>query len=116
MTQLAMLPTDDQPRAGFVYLMTDGYLLKAGFTGRRDARQRSGELRARLICSWPGTRQDETRLKAQLQPWCVGGEWFRLPDNSPMLSLLRQKITAAGGDTGLLVFDWVIVNNLRRAA
>ncbi len=116
MSQLSFLPSADDRRPGFVYLMTDGYLIKAGYTGRRDARQRSGELRARLICSWKGTRDDEARLKGQLQPWCVGGEWFRLPDNSPMLSLLRRKIEAGGGDTALLVFDWVIANNLRRAA
>lgn len=115
MTQMTMLPGGDS-RTGFVYLMTDGMLLKVGYTGRSSPRQRSGELRASLVCFWVGTRDDEARLKAQLNPWCVGGEWFRLPDNGPMLSVLREKIGKWGGQAGLQRLDWVIANNLRRAA
>jgi hypothetical protein len=117
-SQLTLLPPAEDPQTatGFVYLMTDGYLIKVGYTGRRDVKQRSGELRAELLSFWPGTREDERRLKAQLKPWCVGGEWCRLPDTAPMLTFLRERIRKWGGEAGLQRLDWVIVNNLRRAA
>lgn len=116
--QLSLLPPHEDPlgATGFVYLMTDGYLIKVGYTGRSDVKQRSGELRAQLMCFWPGTKADEARLKAQLKPWCVGGEWCHLPDNGPMLTLLRERVGQWGGKAGLQVLDWVIASNLRHAA
>jgi hypothetical protein len=119
MTQLTMLPGFDETKplpSGFAYLMTDGMLIKVGYTGRRDVKQRSGELRATLLCFWSGTKDDERRLHAQLKPWHAGGEWCRLPDTTPMLSFLRGLVKKHGGEPGLQVLDWVIVNNLRRAA
>lgn len=116
--QLTLLPLPEPPQTarGLVYLMTDGYLIKVGYTGRSSPRQRSGELRAKLLCFWPGSREDEARLKIQLKPWCVGGEWCRLPDTAPVLGFLRERIEQWGGKAGSQLLDWIIINNLRRAA
>lgn len=111
----AVEDVDGQQQIGLVYLMTDGYLLKFGYTSRKIG-QRSGELRARVVAFTPGTRADERRHHAQFKSWNVGGEWFRLPDNSLMLGFLRRMVAEWAGEPGLRAFDDVVAANLRRAA
>lgn len=114
--QLSLLPVElDGAKPGVVYVMTDGYLLKIGYT-TRGIRQRSGELRARVVCFWPGSRADEKAYHAQFARWNVGGEWFRVPDEPGPLSELRLLIQEWGSRKGLRLLDEVIAANLRRAS
>lgn len=115
MTQMTLVDYAPTATAGVVYWMTDGYLIKVGFT-TRTVKQRSGELRATVICFGPGSRDDERASQAILRPWCVGGEWFRLPDKADVLSWLRHRIYEWGGNSGLQILDQIIAANLRRAA
>ena len=124
MTQLTLLPElpDSPSHLGVVYLMTDGYLLKWGYTGRSlpgGLRQRSGELRAQIIGFKPGTRDDEDRHKEYVSRWCVGGEWFRLPDDPAVLYWLQVIAQGMGGwgcRNASELLARVIVANLRHAA
>src|SRR5258708_2650743 len=124
MTQLTLLPElpDSPDRLGVVYLMTDGYLLKWGYTGRSlpgGLRQRSGELRAQIIGFKPGTKADEARHQEYVGRWCVGGEWFRLPDDPAVLYWLQVMVQGMGGWGGRQASELlarVIVANLRHAA
>jgi len=118
--QLTLLPElpESPGRAGVVYLMTDGYLLKWGYTAR-SIRQRSGELRAQVIGFMTGTREDEARMHAMVRRWCVGGEWFRLPDDPVTLHWLQLMVRNLGGWRGISAekaLAVVIAANLRRAA
>jgi hypothetical protein len=120
MTQLTLMPElDDVPtRTGIVYLMTDGYLLKWGYTGR-GIRQRSGELRAQVVGFMAGTRDDEAAFHETVRRWCVGGEWFSLPDDPAMLYWLQLTVRGLGGWRGVPaeeVLARIITANLRRAA
>lgn len=104
---------------GVVYLMTDGHLLKFGWSGRPSPAPRSGELRATVIGFMPGSRADERQRLAQFSRWSVGGEWFRVPDDP--LSLWELMILAAqmGQWKGIPAQEAlmrVIAANLRRAA
>lgn len=120
MTQLTLLPElpDSLPRTGIVYLMTDGYLLKWGYTSR-GIRQRSGELRAQVIGFMSGTREDEDRYHEMVRRWNVGGEWFSLPDDPAVLYWLQLTVRGLGGWHGIPgeeVLARIISANLRRAA
>lgn len=103
---------------GIVYLMTDWMLLKWGYTAR-GIRQRSGELRAHVIGFTAGTREDETQMHAMVKRWCIGGEWFSLPDDPAVLYWLQLTVRNLGGWNGCRAEELlarVIANNLRRAA
>lgn len=122
MTQLTLLPdlpgTPAEPRTGIVYLMTDGLKLKWGYTSR-GVRQRSGELRAQVIGFMPGTRKDETAFREMVRRWCIGGEWFSLPDDPAALYWLHLTARSLGGWRGVSATEAltrVIAANLRRAA
>jgi len=112
MEQLTLLDTPAIHQPGVVYWMTDGYLIKCGYTSR-GIRQRSGELRATVIAFQPGNRKTERAYQDRFKPWCVGGEWFRLPDEPQALSELRILLTEWGGHRALAILDSVIVANLR---
>jgi hypothetical protein len=115
MTQLALLDDYRPVGLGIVYCMTDGYLIKIGWTSR-SVKQRSGELRAYVIASTPGSRADERRFHALFSHYRVAGEWFRLPDDGRSLGRLRMLINEWGGPAGLMALDQVIAANLKRAA
>lgn len=125
LTQLTLLPElpPGRPRAGIVYLMTDWYMLKWGWSGRSTPAQRSGELRASPIGFMPGSRADEDAYKRAFSRWCVGGEWFCVP-NGPDggTDLHNLWLIAAGlgqwkGVPATESLARVIANNiLRRAA
>lgn len=105
--------------AGIVYLMTDGYLLKYGYSGRGTPKPRSGELRATVIGFMPGTRADEKAYLASVKRWSVGGEWFRVPDDPAALAGLMATAKLMGQWKGVRATDVllrVIAANLRRAA
>jgi hypothetical protein len=119
--QLTLLPElDDVPgqQTGIVYLMTDMVLVKPGWTGR-GLRQRSGELRAYIVGWQSGTRKDEQAWLDMLKPWCVGGEWHKVPDDPAVLHWLWLIVHGLGqwkGVPATEMFARVIANNLRRAA
>lgn len=122
MTQLTLLPelpdSRAEPRLGVVYLMTDGLKLKWGYTSRGIG-QRSGELRAQVIGFRPGTRADETACRDMVRRWCIGGEWFSLPDDPGAFRWLQLAVRNLGGWRGIPaeeVLARVIAANLRRAA
>ena len=120
MTQLTLLPElpDSDARTGIVYLMTDGLKLKWGYTGR-GIRQRSGELRAQVVGFMTGTRDDEARFHDIVRRWCVGGEWFSLPDDPAVLYWLQLTVRGLGGWRGIPaeeVLARIVAANLRRAA
>lgn len=120
LTQLTLLPElPDRPAGtGIVYLMTDWFLLKWGYTGR-GLRQRSGELRAQVVGFMPGTREDEARFHDTMRSWCVGGEWFRVPDTRDGLYWLQLTVRGLGQWGGVPaeeVLAQVVANNIRRAA
>lgn len=118
--QLTLLPElpDSSAKTGIVYLMTDGLKLKWGYTSR-GIRQRSGELRAQVVGFMTGTREDEDRFHDMVRRWCVGGEWFSLPDDPAVLYWLQLTVRSLGGWRGVPaeeVLARVISANLRRAA
>jgi hypothetical protein len=117
--QLTLLPElpGAAARAGTVYLMSDGYKLKWGYTSR-GIRQRSGELRALVIGFMSGTRDDERDLHAMVKRWNVGGEWFSMPDDPAVFHRLRRLVgrLEGGGSDPNLVFDVICTNNFRRVA
>ena len=85
MEQLTLLP--DPPRAshpGIVYFMTDGYLIKIGYSSR-PVKYRSVEVRATVLAFQPGSRTEERQLHQIFKRWCVGSEWFRVPDEPTAL-------------------------------
>jgi hypothetical protein len=104
---------------GIVYLMTDGYLLKFGYSSRGTPKPRSGELRATVIGFMPGTRADERAYLDSVKRWSVGGEWFRVPDDPDALAALMTTTRLMGQWKGVRAADAVlrvIAANLRRAA
>lgn len=104
---------------GIVYLMTDGYLLKFGYSARGTPKPRSGELRAIVIGFTPGTRADERAYLASVRRWSVGGEWFRVPDDPEALKSLMNTARLMGQWKGVPATEAllrVIASNLRRAA
>lgn len=120
MTQLTLLPDlpGSQIRTGIVYLMTDGLKLKWGYTSR-GLHQRSGELRAHVIGFMAGTRDDEDRFHDMVSHWCIGGEWFSLPDDPAVLHWLQLTVRGLGQWGGIPadeIFARIIAANLRRAA
>jgi hypothetical protein len=118
--QLTLLPElPDPPTSGVVYLMTDGYLLKFGWTGDNTPRRRRGELRARIIGFQPGSRADEDALLRHVRPWSVGGEWFAVPagpDALYWLMLIAQGMGGWKGISAMRALAEIIAANLRRAA
>jgi hypothetical protein len=120
-TQLTLLPElpDSPAQSGIVYLMTDWYKIKWGWSGRRTPTQRSGELRASVIGFIAGTRADEAAYHAHFKRWCVGGEWFSIPDDPVALHDLWLLAVGMGQWQGIKATESlarVIANNLRRAA
>jgi|SRR6516162_1789887 hypothetical protein len=116
MEQLTLLP--DPPRAshpGIVYFMTDGYLIKIGYSSR-PVKYRSVEVRATVLAFQPGSRTEERQLHQIFKRWCVGSEWFRVPDEPTALTELRLLVQEWGGQHGLTILDRVIAANLRRVA
>lgn len=108
-----------ETRAGIVYLMTDWYLLKWGWTGEASPKPRSGQLRASIIGFKAGTRNDERAYLDYVKHWSVGGEWFRVPTNGPDLYWLMLAARDLGGWKGVSAQEAlmrVIANNLKRAA
>jgi hypothetical protein len=104
---------------GILYLMTDGYLLKFGWSSRPTPKPRSGELRAGIIGYQAGTRADEKKYLAMVQKWCRGGEWFSVPDDPAVLHwlwLIAQGMGQWKGVKATEALAYVIANNLRRAA
>ena len=102
--------------AGIVYLMTDWYLLKWGFSSRATPKPRSGELRASVIGFMPGTRGDEKSHLASVKRWTEGGEWFRVPDDPQALWSLMNTAKLLGQWQGIPATESlarVIANNLR---
>jgi hypothetical protein len=118
--QLTLLPELPEPAtSGIVYLMTDGYLLKFGWTGDQTPRRRSGELRARIIGYQPGSRADEQVFLTRVRPWSVGGEWFMVPIDPQglhWLMLVAQGMRGWKGASATEALVEVIAANLRRAA
>lgn len=101
---------------GIVYLMTDWYLLKWGFSSRATPKPRSGELRASVIGFMPGTRADEKAYLASVKRWTEGGEWFRVPDDPQALWSLMNCAKLLGQWQGVPATESlarVIANNLR---
>jgi hypothetical protein len=118
--QLMLLPdlADEPSGRGKVYLMTDGRLLKWGYTSR-SLRQRSGELRAQVIGWKPGIRADEAALHRMVSQWGQGGEWFKLPDHPVTLHAFLRVVDDLQPWRGIpvsQVFARVLASNLRRAA
>ncbi len=104
---------------GIVYLMTDWYKLKFGWSSRATPKPRSGELRASPIGFMPGSRTDEEAYLRQFAPWCVGGEWFSVPDDPAALHNLWLIAIGMGhwkGVPATVSLARVVANNLRRAA
>lgn len=66
--------------AGTVYFVTDGELVKVGYTTHLDSRLRAlqtGNARPlTVLATSPGTFQDEARLHRLLKASWVHGEWF----------------------------------------
>ena len=120
MGQVTLFPmpvTNQAP--SIVYLMTDWYLLKFGWSGRSTPKPRSGELRASVIGFQPGSRADEKAHLAMVQKWCRGGEWFAVPDDPAVLHWLWLVAHGMGQWKGIPATESlarVIANNLRRAA
>lgn len=118
--QLTLLPDlPETPASGIVYLMTDGYMLKFGWTGDSTPRRRRGELRARIIGYQPGSRANEQVYLAHVLPWSVGGEWFTVPTTPGGLHWLMcvaQGMRDWKGMPASLALAEVIAANLRRAA
>jgi hypothetical protein len=115
LTLLPDLPGLPSGRNGIVYLMTDGLLLKWGYTSR-GLRQRSGELRAQIIGFLCGTREDEARYHELMRPWCIGGEWFSVPDDPAVLDSLWLIVYGLGQWKNIpatRAFAHVIAANLR---
>lgn len=82
-------------RAGVVYFMRFGQLIKIGFT--TDLPQRVKSLRPdQLLALMPGTMRDEESLHARFGPWRDHGEYFR-----PGLDLLDfiDSLAVADGAT-----------------
>ena len=101
---------------GIVYLMTDWYLLKWGFSARATPKPRSGELRASVIGFKPGTRDDEKSYLASVKRWNAGGEWFHIPDDPQALWSLMNTAKLLGQWQGIPATESlarVIANNLR---
>lgn len=107
------------PDIGIVYLMTDWYMLKWGWSGRSTPKPRSGELRASPIGFMVGSRADEAVYKRQFKRWCIGGEWFTVPasgDDLYLLWLIAANLGQWKGIPATEALARVIANNLRRAA
>lgn len=126
MTQISLLPEfDDVPEqagTGIVYLMTDWYMLKWGWSGRSTPAPRSGELRASPIGFMPGSRADEDAYKRAFSRWCIGGEWHCVPYGPAgaadlhTLWLIVQGMGQWKGVPATESLARVIANNMRRAA
>jgi hypothetical protein len=111
-TQLQLFTTPDPVETGRVYLATNGYCFKIGYT-TRPVKHRGGELKADIIFSVPGTVKLEQRWLTVFHPWSLGQEWFSLPNEAKALGMLRDLIIWGGGTKALVYLDHVIANNLR---
>lgn len=71
------------PKAGLIYLMrnTRNGFTKIGFSTNPKHREKtlqSEEPEVELLCSWPGTTDDERSLHAKYAGKRLRGEWFNL--------------------------------------
>lgn len=90
-TQLALFPAPPKSGgpAGFVYVGTDGTLIKVGYT--TSPRRRGGELKLTLLWTFPGSMEDERNLHHKWARHRINGsEWFR--PHAAILEWLDERV------------------------